>query len=295
MRDLASDVRYAVRTLREDPAFSLTVVGVLALGIGLNAAVFTMLKGIALTPLAGVAARPASRRLPARRAPDATSALSYPDFRYLRDHDRAFAGLFGSAWPPSTWDGPRRPPGLGRARHRQLLSGARRPRRSAAGRCSRPTRSRRAAIPSSCSAMRLWRRDFGADPAIVGTTVEINNYPSDASSASPTPTFHGTIVSSDIEVFIPVMMAPRAGFTFGSRSTTPSGILADPHRGGPLSAWVTCGRGTTLASVGRGGDALWATLARDRPADGRRAAAARRAVLAVSGRRQTYVLPTLSC
>ncbi|OFW43881.1 MAG: hypothetical protein A3J29_15960 [Acidobacteria bacterium RIFCSPLOWO2_12_FULL_67_14b] len=54
VRDLLSDVRYAVRALAKNPVFSLTVVAVLTLGIGLNAAVFTMLKGIALKPLAGV-------------------------------------------------------------------------------------------------------------------------------------------------------------------------------------------------------------------------------------------------
>src|SRR5437879_1814661 len=54
LHDQLSDVRYAIRTLAKNPAFSLTVVGVLTLGIGLNAAVFTMLKGIALSPIAGV-------------------------------------------------------------------------------------------------------------------------------------------------------------------------------------------------------------------------------------------------
>ena len=54
LRDQSSDVRYAIRALAKNPAFSLTVIGVLTLGIGLNAAVFTMLKSMALSPLAGV-------------------------------------------------------------------------------------------------------------------------------------------------------------------------------------------------------------------------------------------------
>src|SRR4051794_31767313 len=44
LHDQVSDVRYAIRALAKNPAFSLTVIAVLALGIGLNAAVFTMLK-----------------------------------------------------------------------------------------------------------------------------------------------------------------------------------------------------------------------------------------------------------
>ena len=96
-RDLSSDVRYAVRSLAKQPAFALTVVGVLALGIGLNAAVFTMLKGIALTPLAGV---DGSARLHVVHGETNTGRalkLSYPDYLHLRDHTQAFSGLFGSA------------------------------------------------------------------------------------------------------------------------------------------------------------------------------------------------------
>src|SRR5689334_10493389 len=46
--DQVSDVRYVLRTLARNPAFALAVVSVLALGIGLNAAVFTMLKSMTL-------------------------------------------------------------------------------------------------------------------------------------------------------------------------------------------------------------------------------------------------------
>jgi hypothetical protein len=55
LHDQANDVRYAIRGLAKNPVFSLTVVGVLTLGIGLNAAVFTLLKSVAISPLAGVA------------------------------------------------------------------------------------------------------------------------------------------------------------------------------------------------------------------------------------------------
>src|SRR5712691_6534255 len=54
LRDHVSDVRYAVRVLARGPAFALTVIAVLTLGIGLNAAVFTMLKSMAFSPVAGV-------------------------------------------------------------------------------------------------------------------------------------------------------------------------------------------------------------------------------------------------
>ena len=80
--DWLNDVRHAIRALAKAPAFSLTVIAVLTLGIGLNAAVFTLLKSLALSPLAGVD-RSASLNVvvnetrAGRRTP-----LSYPDYRY---------------------------------------------------------------------------------------------------------------------------------------------------------------------------------------------------------------------
>jgi len=96
LRDYVRDCRYAVRALRKNPAFSLTVIGVLTLGIGVNAAVFTMLKGMALSPLAGVEG---SARLGVIYAETGTGrdlAVSYLDYRDLRDQARAFSGLFGT-------------------------------------------------------------------------------------------------------------------------------------------------------------------------------------------------------
>ena len=65
----------------------------LTLGIGLNAAVFTMLKGMALSPLAGVdGSAQLARHL--RRDEHRTSIrVSYPDYQYLRDHDQRVLGL----------------------------------------------------------------------------------------------------------------------------------------------------------------------------------------------------------
>jgi macrolide transport system ATP-binding/permease protein len=68
----------------------------------------------------------------------------------------------------------------------------------------------------------------------------------------------------DVEVFIPVMMAPQLGFTFGSQQTTPSAILSD-RRAGFVFPQGYLRPATTLANAAAETGGLWAALSRDRP------------------------------
>jgi macrolide transport system ATP-binding/permease protein len=263
VRDYASDVRYAVRALAKNPVFSLTVIGVLTLGIGLNAAVFTMLKSMALSPLAGVDGSARLTVIFGETSAGRPVDVSYPDYQYLRDHDQAFSALFGSTVATVN---------LGRGRgarpiFAELVTGnyfqvlGVRP---ALGRTLLPSDEvspgRHPVVVLSDA---LWRRDFAGDPDIIGKTVEINNDRLTVVGVAD-PTFHGTIVSYDVEAFVPVMMAPDLGFTFGSQETTPSGILSD--RGATvLSPQGYLRPGTTLANAAAETEAIWTTLARERP------------------------------
>ena len=263
MHDQVSDVRYAIRALAKNPVFSLTVVGVLTLGIGLNAAVFTMLKGIALTPLAGVDRSAQLHVIVGETSTGRQLRVSYPDYQYLRDHDGAFSELFGSSVIAAS---------LGRGRSARQVSaelvtgnyfqvlGVRAER----GRTLLPSDEiapgRHPVIVLSDG---LWRRDFGADPDIVGKTVEINNYPLTVVGVADR-TFHGTIVSYDVEVFIPVMMAGQILKDLGSSRITASNILSD-RQAAVLFPHGYLRPGTTLASAAAQTDAVWNALAPDRP------------------------------
>jgi predicted permease len=263
LRDLVSDIRYAIRALAKNPAFSLTVVSVLTLGIGLNAAAFTMLKSMALTPLAGVDRSARLTMMFGETTSGRQFSVSYPDYQQLRDHDRAFSELMGARLIMV---------GLGRGRNSRAVTGELVTGnyfqvlgvRAALGRTLLPSDEiapgRHPVIVLSDG---LWRRDFGADLEIVGKVIEINHYQLTVVGVAD-PAFHGTIVSYDVEVFIPVMMGPQLGITFGSQEVTPSGIFAD-RRAAVLYPHGYLRPGTTLASAAAQTDALWSSLSSDRP------------------------------
>ena len=104
MNSLMQDVRYALRQLRKSPGFTLTVILTLALGIGANAAVFTLFDQVLL------------RMLPVQQPQnlvrfewsggfsgsmssfggDSDNYFSYPAYKELRDHNQVFDGVLAA-------------------------------------------------------------------------------------------------------------------------------------------------------------------------------------------------------
>lgn len=87
LRSVIQDIRYALRQLRHAPGFAFTVILVLALGIGANIAVFTLVSGILLRPLPYASpARLVEVKLDSSRlSPDTYYQISYSNMTQLRD------------------------------------------------------------------------------------------------------------------------------------------------------------------------------------------------------------------
>ena len=102
MDSLWQDLRYAVRAVRRSPAYALTVIAVMTLGVGASAAAFSIFKAAFLTPLPAVDSPSQLAVLVGRASGGRTVTVSYPDYQYLRDNQTAFSGLAASSPRPLT-------------------------------------------------------------------------------------------------------------------------------------------------------------------------------------------------
>src|SRR6185436_1891531 len=183
--DLGGDLRYAVRSLRTHPGFTAVVLATLALGIGANAAIFSVVNAVLLRPLPyegadrivvvwGDLHRPGVNEIPA-------SAGEYVDYR---DRSHAFdqVAVYDTAGFNLTGGGePERVDGAIVTASLFPLLGA----SAAIGRTflaaeEQPGRNDVALIGHG-----LWRRRFGANPAIVGQVVSIDGRPTQVVGVMP--------------------------------------------------------------------------------------------------------------
>jgi predicted permease len=201
MKFIEQDLRYSLRVLRKSPVFTIVAVITLALGIGANAVVFSVMNAFILRPL-NVPQPESLYQL--ERGKDKLSNQSYPDYIDLRDNNHSFdqlmaydaaeAGLDTGKEPSSVWvelvtgnyfDGLHLQPHLGRLFHPTDEHGVN-------------------SAPYIVLTHAYWHSHFHDDPGVIGQVVRVNKNPFTIVGVAP-PGFHGTILFFSPDFFVPIV------------------------------------------------------------------------------------------
>ena len=206
IQTLVQDVRYGLRMLAKNPAFTAVAVLTLALGIGANTAIFTLVNAVMLKSL------PVANPQELYRVGNDDNCCviggfqgnwgiySYSLYQQFRDHTPEFSQM-------AAFQG-----GLGDLSVRR--GGASRPAEAyagefvsgnyftmfgvsaSAGRLIAPTDDRPGAPPVAVMSYRAWQQHFGFDPSVIGATFIINTMPFTVAGIAP-PGFFGDTLRSD--------------------------------------------------------------------------------------------------
>jgi predicted permease len=255
------DVRYALRQLTNAPAFTVTAILTLALGIGANTAIYSLLDQVMLRSLPVqdpehlvlVTHTGGDRGRASIYGGDMGDYYSYPMYRDLRDKNTVFSGVLatdqvkvGVQWhnQPELISGE-----LVSGNYFDVLGV-----KPAIGRMLvQSDDEAQEKSPVVVLSYGYWQRRFGSDPHIVNDTILINSHPFTVVGVAA-PGFRSFVVGTAPDVFAPMMMKPQI---------TPGWNDLDNRR----SIWLNViGRlkpGTTLQQAQTSLQPLWHSLRED--------------------------------
>ncbi len=208
---MLTDVRVTIRQLRKSPGFAITAILTLALGIGANAIVFSVLNAIVLHPLNV----PRSQSLYMVQRiwqdwPGPSPSQSYPDYLELRERNHSFESMTtysitggvgldtGGGNPSVVWpylvggnyfDTVGIQPYLGRFFHASDEHGDN-------------------SLPYIVLTYDFWESHFQGDPSAVGRMVQVNHHPYTILGVTP-PGFRGTELFFSPAFFVPMIDIPQ--------------------------------------------------------------------------------------
>jgi putative ABC transport system permease protein len=175
LETIAQDVRYGVRGIRRSPGFSLVVVLTLALGIGANTAIFSVVNAVLLRPLP----YPAAERLVWLGESDPKAegiSVTWVNYQHWRSENRSFEDMAGFQTAHLTLTG-RGDPLFTRAGLVTYgffsLVGA----HPVLGRLFSASDDQPGAAPTAVLDYQFWTGKMGADPAVLGATLALDGKP----------------------------------------------------------------------------------------------------------------------
>ena len=207
------DLRFALRTLRHNPGFAAVAILSLALGIGANAAIFSMAEFLLLRPLpvphpSGIVVVEAQLRGESAGFLQQAS-LSYPDFLDLQKKNKSFAGLAASQYYPFGLAPDKTT--LPKMKYGALVSGNFFSVLGVSPALGRSFRADEDQVPGRDAVVvlghDLWENDFASSPDVIGKSVFLNGLPFTVIGVAAEP-FRGPIVWMRADLYVPLAMQP---------------------------------------------------------------------------------------
>ena len=219
MEAIFQDLRYALRMLVKSPAFTAVAVLTLALGIGANTAIFSVVDALLLKMLPVkdpqqlvILGKPTTANSRANGTPE-VDYFSHPLYQELRDRNSVFTGISAGGTEhqiqvdASQSGGTSDEKVVGRMVSGNYFSvlGL----HAAAGRLfSESDDTAEDANPVVVLGYGYWRRRFALSPSLIGKDIRLNGYPFTVVGIAP-PGFDGDVVGEEMSVYVPLSMQPE--------------------------------------------------------------------------------------
>jgi predicted permease len=257
MGTILHEVRLGLRQMRKAPGFAIVAVLTLALGIGANTAVFTLLDQALLRRLPVSHPEQLVRLRFAGASPghvesyggDDKDYFSYPMYRDLRDKNNVFDGMLASDQCQAgvQWNNA---PDLATCEtvsgnYFQVLGV-----QPAIGRVILPSDDVPNSSPVVVLSFNYWKTRFGADPRVVNQTLLINAQPFTIIGVAD-PGFHSVVAGQTPKIFVPIMAQPVI---------QPRYQLLDDHKSRWLTVVARLKPGETTTAAEAGINPLWNAL-----------------------------------
>ncbi|MGD0858455.1 MAG: ABC transporter permease [Terracidiphilus sp.] len=219
MNTMLHDLRYALRQLRKAPGFTLTAVLTLALGIGANTAIFTLVHGILLRSL------PVANPAQLYRIGDTGDCcvdsgfqqsngdyaiFSYDSYLYLKNSAPEFEQLAAVRAGSLRWS-VRRGESQAKSLHGQFVSGnffSMMGVGAYEGRLFGESDDTSSAPPVTVISYRAWQTEFASDPSIVGSTIFIQSKPFTVAGIAPPGFFGDRVTAGPPDFWTPLSTEP---------------------------------------------------------------------------------------
>jgi predicted permease len=249
MEILMQDVRVSLRALRKSPGFAIAAVLTLALAIGANAVVFSMLDTLVLRP---IDVPQAQNLYMVESGKGSIPSQSYPDYTDLRDRNSSFdsmliytmapAGLTTNGGSPSSiwvyaasgnyFDVLRVKPYLGRFFHGADEHGVN-------------------SAPYVVLSYAYWKTHFHGDTGVVGRLVQVNKYPYTILGVAQ-PKFRGTELFFAPDLWVPMANQPQIeGWSFLDQRGSRSMFIVGRVKGGVTATQATADLNSVAAYLSK--------------------------------------------